>query len=84
MLKEDYQKQVEKLTAMVDGGVDTCDFLQVSGTYCIISGYQLSLFHAECTHNSSVAVREEVFVCSRLVCVCVCLFAIIVCMFVQS
>ncbi len=46
MLKEDYQKQVEKLTAMVDGGVDTCDFLQVSGTYCIISGYQLSLFHA--------------------------------------
>ena len=33
MLKEDYQKQVQKLTAMVDGGVDTCDFLQVSGTY---------------------------------------------------
>jgi hypothetical protein len=31
-LKEDYQAQVEKLTNLVDGSVDTCDFLKVSGT----------------------------------------------------
>ena len=30
-IKADYQSQVEKLTALVDGGVDTVDFLKVSG-----------------------------------------------------
>ena len=51
MLKEDYQKQVEKLTDMVDGGVDTCDFLQVSGNDCCtvcVQVLSLTLFSCIC------------------------------------
>lgn len=33
LLKKDYQSQVEKLTTLVDGGVNTVDFLQVSGGF---------------------------------------------------
>lgn len=32
LLKEDYQKQVEKLTKLVDGAVDPVDFMKASGT----------------------------------------------------
>ena len=31
LLKEDYQKQVEKLTKLVDGAVDPVDFMKASG-----------------------------------------------------
>ncbi len=32
LLKDDYQRQVEKLTGLVDSGVDSVDFIAVSGT----------------------------------------------------
>ncbi len=35
-LKEDYQKHVEKLTGLVDGGVDAVDFIRVSGVLLFI------------------------------------------------
>ena len=31
LIKEDYQKQVEKLTKLVDGAVDPVDFMKASG-----------------------------------------------------
>ena len=30
-IKEDYQAQVEKLTALVDSGINSVDFIKVSG-----------------------------------------------------
>lgn len=33
LIKEDYQRQVEKLTKLVDSGVDPVMFLAASGTY---------------------------------------------------
>lgn len=35
MLQDEYQAQVEKLTGMVDAGVNTADFLQVSGDHIV-------------------------------------------------
>lgn len=35
MEEADYQSQVKKLTNLVDGGVDTLDFIAVSGTAII-------------------------------------------------
>ena len=33
LLKEDYQRQVEKLTKLVDGAVDPVDFVKASGEF---------------------------------------------------
>ena len=37
LVKEDYQRQVQKLTKLVDSGVDAADFIAVSGECCVTS-----------------------------------------------
>ena len=39
MLKEDYQKQVQKLTKLVDSGLDTVEFLKASGERCHVMSH---------------------------------------------
>ena len=64
LLKEDYQRQVEKLTKLVDSGVDPVLFIAASGTFTHthVQAHMHMLAHAHThthTHRGAVKGRPE-------------------------
>ena len=63
LLKEDYKKQVDKLTKLVDGAVDPVDFMKASGKY--VSLYMsYNTLHiilvVHCIHGAGIIVSVSI------------------------
>ena len=70
LLKEDYQKQVEKLTKLVDGAVDPVDFMKASGTSARVISTVYTKFNGKgCSRSMYMCITVLVVLMLRGQCI---------------